>query len=381
MNTDFSSSDSSEKQPERYIRTFEGDVNTFQSGGIPDLALMKGPQPSPAERLIEMSPLMSIPQVEAPEPVENLIKPTPLPLPPKASEDEGPAPIETYSGDFRERMKKTNASTATVLAAEQDATPRFEQQQTASGESTRSTIGYVVASVGLVLIGGIGAYVAYLHYSNVLTPVPTAESAITPIFVDTREQVSGTGATLLQAIKKSVGEPLGANSVRLLSLSNPSTADTTVFSAISTNTPGLLLRNVNAEGSMAGVVNTSSGQSPFFILSVGAYNATFSGMLSWEPVMQNDLSPLYPLYPAPTPDVASSTATTTLQTFVPTGISAQKSNFRDEVVSNHDVRIYRDAQNRSILLYGYWNQQVLVIARDPAAFTEILARLATSYTK
>ena len=52
--------------------------------------------------------------------------------------------------------------------------------------------------------------------------------------------------------------------------------------------------------------------------------------------------------------------------------------FHDEVVSNHDVRIYRDAAGKSILLYGYWNQFTLVIARDPAAFTEILGRLATS---
>ena len=52
--------------------------------------------------------------------------------------------------------------------------------------------------------------------------------------------------------------------------------------------------------------------------------------------------------------------------------------FFDEVVANHDVRIYRDAEGRSILLYGYWNQTTLVIARDPSAFAEILGRLATS---
>jgi peptidoglycan hydrolase-like protein with peptidoglycan-binding domain len=52
--------------------------------------------------------------------------------------------------------------------------------------------------------------------------------------------------------------------------------------------------------------------------------------------------------------------------------------FRDEVVANHDVRIYRDGEGRSVLLYGYWNQTTLVIARNPPSFTEILQRLATS---
>ena len=55
-----------------------------------------------------------------------------------------------------------------------------------------------------------------------------------------------------------------------------------------------------------------------------------------------------------------------------------KPGFVDEVVRNHDVRVYRDATGKSVLLYGYWNQTTLVIARDVAAFTELLQRLATS---
>jgi hypothetical protein len=59
---------------------------------------------------------------------------------------------------------------------------------------------------------------------------------------------------------------------------------------------------------------------------------------------------------------------------------ALKVGFRDEVVSNHDVRVYRDASNKSLIIYGYWDQKTLIIARDPAGFAEILARLATAHT-
>ena len=62
-------------------------------------------------------------------------------------------------------------------------------------------------------------------------------------------------------------------------------------------------------------------------------------------------------------------------------VTSALSDFQDESISNHDVRIYRDTAGRSILLYGYWNQSTLVVARDPSVFIEILERLATARTK
>jgi hypothetical protein len=103
--------------------------------------------------------------------------------------------------------------------------------------------------------------------------------------------------------------------------------------------------------------------------------------------MLRDLGVLFPEYPAAILDIVatSTTATTTVKntkkaatTTLPTLAIALA--FHDEVVANHDVRIYRDAAGQSVLLYGYWNQTTLVIARDPAAFTEIVQRLGTSRT-
>ena len=145
------------------------------------------------------------------------------------------------------------------------------------------------------------------------------------------------------------------------------------------------MRNIEA-GGMVGIVNTAGGQYPFFILPVSSYSATFSGMLAWEPVIFNDLGTFFPISSARTPmPIATTTATTTLSSIkvastTPMKVLSQKAGFRDEVVSNHDVRVYRDAENKSLLLYGYWNQSTLVIARDATAFAEILGRLATAHT-
>ena len=134
------------------------------------------------------------------------------PLPP------GCRALKTYAGDFSERMKETHASAATVLAAEQDASPRTPQ--VVSGNSSRSNLPYIIAGVLLLVAGGFGAYVAYTRYLTVSAPVVLTQNASAPIFVDESEQISGTGTVLLKAIEQSVARPLAPNTIRLLSVAS-----------------------------------------------------------------------------------------------------------------------------------------------------------------
>ena len=110
--------------------------------------------------------------------------------------------------------------------------------------------------------------------------------------------------------------------------------------------------------------------------------------------MLDGLQVLFPAYPSVTATTSPQvTATTTAQkpgtkktaksvvVKSPAATPPVALTFHDETVANHDVRIYRDSAGRSILLYGYWNQTTLIIARDPAAFTEIVNRLANVRTQ
>lgn len=399
--------------PEKYIRTFSSDMDIYQKGGTPGLAPLKTTMPTPAERLVAGSPVQPVPVAQikiptivpvaipttAPAPVSipaAILTPAPV-LPPPPIDTFKAIPLQTYAEDFRARVKETHASTATILAAEQDAAPRVQVEVEKPPQNNHNAW-YIAAGVTLLIAGSVGVYIAYSHFLTTTAPVLIAPGVATPIFVDDREVVSGTGMALVQAIKQSVAKPLALNTVRLLSYES-ATASSSVFSSLSVSAPLILIRNVDAAGSMAGIVNTTSGQSPFFILSVGSYSTTFSGMLSWEPTMQISLNALFPQYPAPIPVIPVVATTTVATTTKATAKTPTKTpvktpapvvatttpvapvviGFRDEVVSNHDVRVYRDALGRSILIYGYWNQSTLIIARDPAAFLEILGRLATSH--
>jgi hypothetical protein len=383
--------------PEKYIRTFSGDINIFQKGGVPGLAPFKEPEQTPAERLVAASPVApeaKLAPVTVPQKAEvSLPQPAPVPL------EERPSPLKTYSEDFRERMKETHASTATILAAEQDAAP-FPTPEAAPEQErhTGQNVAYVFAGMLLLAAGSVGAYYAYTRYQASLAPVSMVAGVATPIFVDSSETVSGTGAALLLAVNQAIQKPLDINTVRFISYSPASSTDT-LFSALVPTAPQVLVRNIETTGSMLGVVRTKNEQSPFLILSVSSYGMTFSGMLSWEASMPESLKELFPLLTATSTLSATSTlfatttaqktvATTTKKTLVATTSPASAparalvpAGFRDEVVNNHDVRVYRDTTGKSIFLYGYWDQATLVIARDAEAFAEILTRLATSRSR
>lgn len=355
---------------EKFIRTFPRDTETLKEGGVPELVPLAAPK-APRHEPFVADP---VPKKPYPEPAKAM-------------------PIKTYADDFSQRMKETHASQATVLAAEQDSAtgaPQASPQKAPGGNLL-----YILAGSVLFIAGGVGAYFVYTRYLVTIQPIILAPSISAPIFVDQREQVSNTGKDLFKVITQSVDRPLASGAVRILYVAPATTTTESVFSALRPPAPGILLRNVKASGSMAGIVNVGGAQTPFFILSVVSYGDTFSGMLQWEPLMQRDLGPLFPLYPAPiqTVSLATSTAATSTQktkaksvatstpSIVPNLSPILKLAFSDEVIANHDVRVYRDAAGRSILLYGYWNQTTLVIARDLAAFAEILQRLATSRTE
>src|SRR3989338_10430905 len=110
--------DSDDGLPKKYIRTLAGDMKIVEQGGTPDLAPLTPraiPAPAPVPK-----------PVPAPVPApESVPAPPQAPLPPEVSRvGEKSSPIETYASDFSDRVKKTCAVTASILAAEQDSAPR-----------------------------------------------------------------------------------------------------------------------------------------------------------------------------------------------------------------------------------------------------------------
>lgn len=244
----------------------------------------------------------------------------------------------------------------------------------------------------LVIGGGTLAFIAYRaaqpHTVSVAPGIPSL------IFFDDKTELSGSGGALISAIAQSAASALPASEVRVLYLAmatSTNSGTTTIpgtggdlIQALALPAPDILLRNI-APPSTVGIVNAQGETRVFFILRVTSYDATFRGMLSWEPSIAHDLAALYPAYPAQAAAIAASTTATSsapatatgAPALAPTSVSAAP-QFIDETVDNHDVRALKDSAGRSILLYGYYDEQTLIIARDEASFEEIIGRLGAT---
>jgi hypothetical protein len=411
-------------EPEKYIRTFASDMEILKKGGVPALQplgstsepTLSAPGPVVGEKseipLAESPvrppnpPVLPPPFIPPPPPPIPPKPPVPRPVPPPPPPPLPPpvrpteintSPLQTYTGDFLKKVNDTHASTATVLAAEQDA---GASKSKAAPKTSPWSIVSVVGGVVLLLLGGTGIYIGYSHYAVKTQPVVLIPSTPSPISVEDREKISvGTPAITRDAVLQSLARPVPSGNIRLLYTDSATTTGHSVFSALQFPAPDVLLRNIYAGKSMAGIINTMGTPSLFFILSVTSYPDTFAGMLSWETTILRDVAAFFPAYPEvehalPPPVIATSTATTTpakkgaktsTKTKVvatstpPTPVAppAPTAAFYDELLSNHDVRVYRDSERREVIVYGYWNKTTLVIARNSAAFIEVLRRLAT----
>lgn len=307
-------------------------------------------------------PVLPIPQVSK----------EPVPAPTSTPASEGPSPIHTYSSDFADHIDASGGTTFSVLAAQSDAgqTPRTTQLR------KRNIVPFLAGAIMLII--GIGAIAgAYIFTRPGVVPMVSSVPSLIPF--DASVEVKGTGQDLTQAIAN-VGQSnsmIGNVVVTYVTLSTTTGSGVpqsggALIQRMGLQAPSILLRNIN-DSSTVGVVRGSTESRPFLILKVNSYERTFAGMLAWEPTMASDLGVFYPAYAdsLPVSASASSTASRKLQVKSPA-----PSAFIDAVVANYDVRVLRDSSGRSLMLYGYRGKDMLIIARDEAAFTALTSRLA-----
>lgn len=321
------------------------------------------------------------------EPIEEVAPPRPI-------SPAGPDPLHTYSSDFSDRIDTKSASTFSVLAAEQDSRTKTAPVLSEPKKSPAKAIIAIGTGIVLLALAGGGVFATY-QFVMTMRDTPIASLTVPSIvFADEYRELSGSGRDLMSAFAAAAnGALVPGNVLVTYILTDSSGEDGTILRspaggaafmrALQIPAPDILLRNI-ADESTTGVINAGSDTKPFFAFRVDSYERTYAGILTWEPLMQRDLGLLYPLYPAEAApaaeEIATSTASTTATSTLPVtpvflGEASARTRFEDAIVANHDVRILRDTEGRSLILYGYADKRTLLIVRDEAAFEALLARL------
>lgn len=351
------------------------------------------PQPKPSAPPVPPRPPVLTPPPVPPTPPPPPAPPIPLSPKPQA-QVQSPSPIHTFKSDFADRIDTKGASTFSVLAAESDAGKKPGKKVREPFSLNRNVVITVLGMV-LILAAGGGAYGVYRYVAS-KGVVPILGTVPSLVFADERQSIAGEGQKLLEAMAASAEQPLGEGKVRVVYLTQASTTASQqtvdiplsggrLVGSLQLSAPDILMRNIGPD-STVGVVHAGSETRAFFILRVLSYERTFAGMLQWERDMRQALNVLYPDYPTslPAPTVVTTTkvvngktitATTTLPGIAPTPVAPR---FVDEIVANHDTRALKDGEGRTLLIYGYKDKELLVIARDEAAFTELVRRLSAT---
>jgi len=114
---------------------------------------------------------------------------------------------------------------------------------------------------------------------------------------------------------------------------------------------------------MIGMYQTDKNN-PFLIFKASYFENAYAGMLEWEKILEKDMKVLFrlPGYEKIGDLLAELNAEPIKQ-------------FQDTVILNKDVRIIKDENANTLLLYSIIDKETIIITTNENAFKEIINRL------
>ena len=341
--------------------------------------------------MVDINPNKKEPTLQEKIEKEFLNKPTP-PNPQQTAKNNGPLKsLRTYQGDIEETLAKTNGSIASVAIAEekrrgeeekielkQEAQP-VEKQEPENNRSNpeldslpqqTSTDGFVYdtrreepqsseiknkfffsVGISLLIIGIITiATVYYLKSKNTTVNISQEKVIISYSQAKSMAIASSTRRDLINSILKEKQDlKLPVNSVLYLD-----TGDVNRFvELIAPKMPATLVRSLDSKY-MLGIYSYNTNE-PFIILTETDFGLSYSSMLEWEKNIVSDLGEIF--------SIPTSGATVV---------------FEDEALKNKDLRIIKDADRKTVLLYTFLDRNTILITSNENIFSAILGKYMTS---
>ncbi len=320
--------------------------------------IKSSPEPTPGVTVVPQTPLnpnaIAVPTVEAVEPA---------PVVEKSSLKQ----IRTFEGDVAEAIRKQNESLISIQRKEEakrDAVKTLSPNS-ASSEHHFSWKPLVMAIFTIIFIGGggYGAYYALTTYQ---------EKTALPIVNAPKNQFLGVGkmteldaSTIsrqaiidkIQNIRSESREGDSLDQIQFKRGVEPTSelldfAD--LLTRLNSHAPNPLVRAFDPLF-MFGVLGSNPSHS-LLIVKLKSFENAFPGMLEWEPRLVEDMLPLF--------------------------IDAQEldsvatnSVFKDKTIQNHDTRVLRNSYNQIVLIYGFFDNNTLIMTDNENTFRTIVNRL------
>jgi len=301
----------------------------------------------------------------APDAPENrLMRDIPF-IPPHTEDPVDVAPLRTYRNDALSDIQEQGLSAPSIAAQERSRAERRGEVFRSTPRAESSRLIPVLVSFAVIVTLTAGSVWGYSYFSRTPT-TPASQSTASFFRTETQKTIalSPDRATFLADLT-SLKDTVTLGSEGFLHLS-PVVGDTTstrpatageITAILDIKAPSAFMRTLQ-DSLMLGAYGTE--RAPFIILRVSNFETAFAGMLAWEQYLSIDLAPFFG---EPVRRTYDSTARTLDQT--------RTAYFTDKTVQNIDVRILNDEQGLPRIVYGFINQQTLVITTTENTFTAL----------
>jgi hypothetical protein len=328
-------------------------------------------------------------------------------------------PLRTYESDVADLLNRRGTSALTIALAESKKKTGDDVLADTPEESSNTGKKIFISLLSLILIGGgtIGAY--YLYSISPLAPQPAptqvaeAPDSLIPHDSQTFIELKTVGQNEVKnKINTELAKDQAPNSIKEIifttieknnCINDNCTGVTptripaqTMLNTMKIPAPDMVARSLASDW-MLGIYSNGVGNKSIFVVTTNNFfQNTFAGMLQWENTMPDDLKSFlmadtFINVPITTnnPVVASSssknigtssvatgstTATTTPYPSIQTYITI-RGKFIDKIIKNKDIREYQDPNGKTIFLYSFISQNMMVVATDENLIPEIMNRL------
>jgi len=316
----------------------------------------------------------------------------------KENETPEGALVHTYAEDLAEEIKKKQGKAYREAIDEEKI--REESEESKSPTSAKN-IFFIIFSIIFIGLAIILIYFAVKKEKKVTIEIPSSSSVFTG---NKQSEINTTDISpdkVLEEIKIAIEESLEPDLIKIISFTkkvdvvNEKTGETTsqkqkvqakdLFFFLNIKTPELFIKSISPDFVFGSYSCTETSPSTsldstrdkplgasrcekkgldekiknqaFLILDILFPNNAFRGAKDWEEKM------LFYLYD-----------------FLDTKVSFEDTKlfetpFKDIVVKNLDARILEDEKGKTILIYGFWNDQKMIVTTDKNVFAEIVRKL------
>jgi hypothetical protein len=288
--------------------------------------------------------------------------------------------IRTFQGDVADAIKSQQESLYSIQHQEQKkkekveiAIEKGEVKQVKvpldpEAARRRKNLLLSAGSILLLALGVVGAYFGYQEFRT-RSEAPLIEQPANRFLRSAKEveveTVSLTRDTLVGKIMQFESADIPKDGILHVIYKAAPTSTTTLLSTenflklVDSHAPSSLVRAFDRLF-MFGIIGTEEDgvttPSNFILIKLVSFENAFPGMLAWEKTLADDLLALF--------------TTRAEVRNIPTGAS-----FEDITIRNKDARVLRDSTGKIVLLYSFFENNMLVITDNEETFRTLVTRL------